>query len=514
LVQLGRSTLHGGLVLAVAIVLATGLPTRSNAAEPRIVMPRPFYVAIDDMGWNEGSSLAGVDGPWRLGVRRTFDLNDYKAVVELGRAVGVRLQGTFILGEMDQAGAVASVPSAVAPGAAKRRFDPERQREIMQYIQDNAAHLEFGLHGVGHEHWEDGVRHRAEWYDLKRDKPWPEHDGRDHLALFARIMAQYGWTAENGQSFPESFVPCANGLHWNPEGDSSTGKIMAEAGVKYANTDFSYVAESQPPIRFGGGFDHGLLVIHRKNYGNPWFALGALPTAPIRRFETDIIEAHWTNLLAQDYWLQPQVQRRWVALYTDVRSRPNWYAAKNTEQFSSQWLYRKYAKLRETSPGHVRIDNTRMPAEAAERDLLGSLVLSVPLAEGTHVEHASLDGDPIPAILERDGFGYLYLPPLASRPYELEYTVGTGRLEPVVHLSGTYNVYSLRSDGNTLRLDLEMYGTQVVELASDTPATAVRSLSGPLRVLDHHYDPKERRIRIRLHGRDMQGERGVIEIER
>jgi hypothetical protein len=289
---------------------------------------------------------------------------------------------------------------------------------------------------------------------------------------------------------------------------------MAQAGVKYANTDFSYVTETHPPIRFGGGFDHGLLVIHRKNYGNPWFALGALPTAAIHRFETDIIEAHWTNLLAQDYWLQPLVQERWVSFFHKVRARPNWYAAKNTEQFSSQWLYRKYAKMSETTSGRVTLDNTSMPADAYARDLLGNLVLAVELPEGLHVTAANLDGEPIPAYLEQDGFGYIYLPPLAKRAYQFEYSIGPEHLEPVVRISGTYNVYSLRADDDRLQLDLEMYGTQVVEIVSDTPAQSVRSLEEHLRVIDYGYDPDARLIRIKLHGRDMQGERGVIEISR
>ncbi len=512
--QFARRTLQLGLALAAGISLATAIAARNAGAESRILMPRPFFVAIDDLGWNEGSSLADENGPWRLGVRRAFDLNDYRAVVELGQAVGVRLQGTFVLGEMDQTGAVSEVPSAVAPTAMRQHFDAKQQREIMQYVQDNAAYLEFGLHGVGHEHWEDGVRYRAEWYDLKGDKPWPEQDGRDHIALFARIMAQYGWTPENGQSFPESFVPCANGYYWNPNGDYSTGRLMVEAGVKYANTDFSYVPETNPPLRVGGGFDHGLLVIHRKNYGNPWFALSALPTAPIRRFRTDVIEAHWTNLLAQDYWLQPMLKDRWVALFRKIRARPDWYAAKNTEQFSSQWLYRQYAKLSETVSGQVTIDNTRMPEPAYARDLLGNLVLAVELAEGSHVSSASLDGAPIPAYFEEPGFGYLYLPPLAKKSYRLEYSVGSGRLEPVVRISGTYNVYSMRSDGDTLLIDLEMYGTQLVEVASNTPAKAVRSLEEHLQVIEYDYDADAGLILITLHGRNMQGERGMLQITR
>ena len=117
---------------------------------------------------------------------------------------------------------------------------------------------------------------------------------------------------------------------------------LQEAGAKFLEKP-TFSAWTHPPIRSGGGFDHGLLVVHRQNYGNEWFALAALPTSPINRIVTDIIETHWTNLLAQDDWLQGFVNERWEKLFLAIQERPNRYLAKNTEQFSSQWLYKRHA---------------------------------------------------------------------------------------------------------------------------------------------------------------------------
>jgi len=382
-------------------------------------------------------------------------------VVELGKAVGVRLQGLFVLSEMDREGIVAEYPTATQAGASYDNSEHvnDTQLEVAEYIEANAAYLEFGLHGTGHEHWEDGVRTRAEWYDLENNKPWPEQDSRDHLELVKRIMAQYGWRPEEGHSFPESFVPSAYGYYWNPDGEFSTGKLMAENGVKYGSTNLRVIRSQDPPLSFGGGFDQGLLVVHRSGYGNRWFELATLPSEPIENFSSDIITAHWPNLLAQDDFLQADVTRAWVDLYKRIQRRSDRYLAKNTEQFSSQWIYNRFGRITEPEPGRVLIDTSSIPEVAYERDMLGNLVLAVALPEGKHVSTARLDGEPIPAYLEEAGFGYLYLPPLERGRHEFTYSTGDQVLPLYVNHTGTYNVYRLHQAEREVRMDLKMYGT-------------------------------------------------------
>jgi hypothetical protein len=59
----------------------------------KIVFPRAFAFSIDDLGWNEGSNLSKnvPPGPLRVGIKRTFDLHDYKYIVDVARTVGVRI---------------------------------------------------------------------------------------------------------------------------------------------------------------------------------------------------------------------------------------------------------------------------------------------------------------------------------------------------------------------------------------------------------------------------------------
>lgn len=484
------------------------------AQDSRIIFPRPFFMAIDDMGWNEGGSRGDTGGGWRVGLRRDFDERDYACVVEVGKAVGVRFQGAFLLEDMDRMNICADYPTTTQQGA---EFDNSAniditQLETMKYIHENSAYLEFGIHGVGHEHWIDGERRRAEWYNLQDNYPWTEADTRAHLECFKKIMTQYGWTPENGQSFPESFVPCAYGYYWNPDGAYSTGKLMAECGVKYVNTLFSEIPELNPPSEpNGGGFDQGVIVINRINYGNPWYEAASLPREAVDAYESDIIESHWANWLATDDFLQPDLNQEWIDYFMEIQAHPDHYLAKNTEQFSSQWLYRKYASVEETAPGNVTIDNRNMPEKAYQYKLLGNLVLAIPLTEGKHFSDGALNGKPIPACYETSGFCYLYLPPLQKKKYALTFQLGDTPMDRIVHLDGTYNVYQVEDQGNKFRIQIRMYGTQEVKIKCDAP-DKVRSLNPHLKILSQVHDDQTGLLILTLKGRDMQGETGWIEI--
>jgi len=481
----------------------------------QIRFPSGFAVAIDDMGWNEGGSLGDTGGPWRVGVRRNFDVRDYRPIVEVGRKVGVRFQGLFILSEMDRLNLLQDYPTTTQQGENfdnTANIDPS-QFAMMDYVKENAAFLEFGLHGVGHEHWIDGNRTRAEWYNIEDNKPWPEEDMRDHIEAFKRIMAQYNLSPEYGHSFPESFVPCAYGYYWNPGGEYSTGALMRENGVKYANTLFQQIEELNPPDPGSGGIDHGVLVVDRQNFGNPWYALASLPTAPIDSFRTDIVESHWSNWLAHDDFLQEELNERWVNFFEEVQQSARFYLAKNTEQFASQWLYKQYATVIEPTEGTVRIDNREMPKEVYTNNLLGNMVLAVALEAEQHVCSATLDSQPIAAYYEAGGFGFLYLPKLDRDRYELRYSLGKERIRPSINLTGTYNVYAWEPGKKQSAIDLQMYGTQEVEIYTDRSPAEITSQNPHLVVRDYRYSDDKQVLSMTIAGRDIQGERGTIIIK-
>lgn len=237
-----------------------------------IVLPQPFAFAIDDLGWNIGNSDKEKQGPSRLGLDRKMSIEDYKCIVEVGKKVGVRVMGLFVLAEMDRKNSLKKYPTTNVDGINwdNSKNVKQEQIDIMNFVRDNAAHLEFGLHGVGHEYWpEPEKRKRAEWCNKEDNHPWPEQTIDNHIKCFKEILAQYHLAITDGHSFPESFVPCSYALHWNPKGLISTGSKLSAEGVKYANTLFSELKQSDLPSGLNGGaIDHGMLVLNREIYGN------------------------------------------------------------------------------------------------------------------------------------------------------------------------------------------------------------------------------------------------------
>jgi len=116
-----------------------------GAQDSQIIFPRSFAVAVDDMAWNIGNDAGDIDGqgPYRIGIDRNMDIKDYQAVVEVGRAVGVRIQGLFVLAEMDRENILARYPSTTWQGSEWDNAGniSQEQIDIMNYVKNNAAYL-------------------------------------------------------------------------------------------------------------------------------------------------------------------------------------------------------------------------------------------------------------------------------------------------------------------------------------------------------------------------------------
>ncbi|WP_157363704.1 hypothetical protein [Alkaliflexus imshenetskii] len=483
-----------------------------NSSDTRVLFPRGIGVNVGQVGWMSGSSEDPSGGPWRAGIRRDFDVRDYKPMVEVGQELGIRFMSLFILGEFDRLNILGEYPTSNPDGENwdNTRYIGPRQIEIMDYVKRNAANIEFGITGVLHEYWEDGFKTRAEWFDVANQKPRNETIIRRNVELLKRLMAQYGITPENGHSFPESFI--AYGFYFNPEAEYSLGKVLSENGIKYANTPFATIHGLNRPPLLSGGFDHGVLLLDRFNHGNLWYDYGAVPSVKPDDIQSVVVESHWANWLGFDDFLQPAVNQEWIDFLLTIQRDPNHYLAKNTEQLYSQWLYKKNTIVEEKVSGIVLIDNRNMPNEGLLYNLLGNMVLAVALKDGEHISEAVLNGDRVASVYETEGYAYLYLPPLEKKIYELQYSVGRKRMNRIVQNDGTYNIYRVAHLNNQMEIELKMYGEQIVKIYTDKPKN-VRSLSSGLELLSFDYDKRTSILSVKLRGKDMQGEIGRLQVD-
>lgn len=503
-----RAVLSGLFFMGTALSV-----TAQDLQGSSILFPTGVSVNVGQVGWMGGHSEDSSGGPWRAGIRRNFDVRDYKPMVEVGQRLGIRFMSLFILGEFDRLNILGEYPTSNPDGENwdNARYIGPTQIEIMDYVKKNAAHIEFGITGVLHEYWENGVKTRAEWFDVANQKPREESIVRKNVELIKRLMAQYGITPEKGHSFPQSFI--SYGFYFNPGAQYSLGKVLSENGIKYANTPYASIhgLSSRPPL-LSGGLDHGVLLLDRFNHGNLWYDFGAVPSITPKEIQSVVVESHWANWLAFDDFLQPDVNQKWIDFLLTIQRDPDHYLTKNTEQLYSQWLYKEHTLVEETAPGYVSIDNRNMPKEVYQYDLLGNMVLALSLPEGEQISAATINGKPITALHETEGFVYIYLPPLEAKKYELKYTLGKIGINRMVLNDGTYNVYRIENLKNKMQVELRMYGEQTVNIKSDRPKN-VTSLNPHLALLSYDYDDEDQLIRVALQGRDMQGEVGILQID-
>jgi hypothetical protein len=465
-----------------------------SGAASAMNVPKPMAIDIDDLGWKEGWDLHESGGPYRLGLPRgrTMTLQDYEVIVYVSKAVGVRIKCLFVMSEFDRSNICAQYPTTNEQGIHwdNSALVNDNDFTIMDYVKQNAAHMEFGLHGVRHEFWsaETHKLSRAEWADNQKKRPYDILWG--HMECFKKLIDQYGI------DFPKSVRTAAANYYYNPNDHEDTGVLMRTWGLKYATLppDREYVT------------DHGLMVLLRSG-GVAWDAPNSAPDSYPK---TEFMTSHWTNFVDLDPANDRRAGDKWIAWFDKVKDDPNRYTTKNTAQLHSQFLYRKFAQISLTG-NTVYIDNRTMSNWAYTLELLGNLLLKHKLPDGEHISSASLNGGNIACYYEERGFAYVVLPKLEKRQYTLTFTTGTSEMPTYVLNDGTYNVERFQTGPESASVELEMYGTQEVKVKLLFEPNQVNSDNTDLEIENWHY--RAPFIYMRVHGQNIQGELGVITIK-
>lgn len=464
------------------------------AASFGVNVPKPMAIDIDDLGWKEGWDLHESGGPYRLGLPhgRTMGLDDYEVVVYIGKAAGVRIKSLFIMSEFDRSNICAAYPTTNEHGSDwdNSALVSDGDFTIMDYVKDNAAHIEFGLHGVRHEFWDAETRKmsRAEWADSQKKRPYDVLWG--HLECYKKLLDQYGI------DFPKSVRTAAANFYYNPNDPEDSGALMHAWGVKYATL---------PPNR-EYVTDHGLMVLMRTG-GVAWDTPNI---APDNYPETEFMTSHWTNFVDLDPANNHQAGDKWIAWFNTVKDDPDRYTAKNTAQLHSQFLYRKFSEI-SVAGNTVAVDNSKMPDWAYKLDLLGNLLLKHKLQNGEHVSSASLNSGPIACYYEERGFAHIVLPRLEKKKYTLTFATGTSSMPTYVLNDGTYNVQEFRSGPNSASVGLKMYGTQEVKVKLLFEPHEVTSDNADLKIKRWRYEAPL--VNMTIHGQNIQGQAGTISIK-
>jgi len=245
----------------------------------QVAIPRAVQLVLDDVGWREGWRLDHQGGPFRAGIDRLLEPADYQAIADLGRQLNMRPTAAMILREWDLHNRCAAVPTATPEGAAWD--NSPRHGDWMAaaagILREECDHVELALHGVGHEHWQDGVMTRAEYYGRQPGTKWPWEVLQAHLKLFGDLLDDHQLGPQAGHRFPQHFVPCAFCYLWDEADAESTGALIHGAGVPFCSTPFAGLSGRPTPLAVDGGVDHGLLVLDRGSNGVPWYVYDTVP---------------------------------------------------------------------------------------------------------------------------------------------------------------------------------------------------------------------------------------------
>jgi len=485
-------------VVTVTLGLVACVPRISQ-----VTLPRPLTVSVDDCGWQNGASLADTGGPWRLGARDP-NLEDYRRLARIARAAKTRLLTAWVMSELDRSN-ICARPEYNRPVAPSDLTEPGLDWDnhagqsgesavVMDLLHQESAWLEFGLHGVRHEHWEDGRRTRAE-FGSRDGRGWSVEDNLVHLRAFAELLRQYYSIEEN--PFPVSFIPPDHGYRIAPGAPVSSGVALQKFGVRFV--------QLPGPMRI----DHGILILGRDTDASPPYdSIGRLPG----RVSTDasFVMTHLPNFYS--------AEAEWIAWLRSIDASMDRVLPRNTAQAASQVVYATYARLRRAS-GAWLLDTTGIPDELYRLSELGPVLLKVASGSDGRASVA-VDGGAQVVASYPDGQGHTVIAVAdASQPqgrlrrsvFRVFVDHDHDQLNDHIELDGTYQIFGIRRQARDVAMALEMYGRQEVTIVlpegepSSVQTDNPRLLLGPWT-----WSGRSRLLRIPTSATNMQGERATI----
>lgn len=309
----------------------------------KITIPMPLLVSIDDVGWWNGTDGSGVNQPFRTGMPRDHVPEDYLALADLGRLLDMRLLAGFVLCEWDGNHILRSLPSSTWMGKnwTGPGVDFEQKSKAAEIIKNAENHIEFGLHGLGHEFWDRGVMQRSEFHDAGCRMRDPD-EIRNHLSFFFKIMDQYGFGPR-----PKTFIPPAL-KHSFGDPDQGIQKILAEFGIESVTLMFSKARLYSSPQAGKMAWENNVLLVDRGESEIPWNRVAAEPEF---KFDRPVMALHWANLLHPDPRQNLPVIQQWADYIKTGSTKRGMLLVRDSGSCFTQYGHYLMSEIKRTNDG-------------------------------------------------------------------------------------------------------------------------------------------------------------------
>lgn len=323
-----------------------------------LTIPAAMQLLVDDVGWMDGTIPYWADwNPNRTGMPRKHVLADYIALNEIGRAIGMKINVLFVIGEWDRHNKLQNVPYATKTGWDHTQFlDVEEAEKIRDYL-NTCEYIEIGVHGTLHEAWDENGEYVGGEFSLSKDflprstKPTPEKVAvpewymRAHLDAFMELYKDWGFTQEL-RSFTCPGECCG------AYDTDYFAKTLSEYGIKYCHE-----GDAQP-MSFA---KDGIISNTRTASLAPWEAYDINPDKlpAYHPDEAAMLGAHWPNFLRYDPDENLERLDAWKAFFERQAEVFGIMISKDLAMAHHQLLYRNFGTVEERD-GCVKIDLSKV----------------------------------------------------------------------------------------------------------------------------------------------------------
>lgn len=340
----------------------------------QLIIPAPFQIDMDDIGWWCGSDDRKIGGPSRTAMPRPHLVSDYQAIADLGEALKMKINCSLVLGEWDMDNRLGKeIPNFSHYGDKwnnKAYRNPDDMREAVE-IMNSSPYLDVSLHALYHGYYMDGVDNHdiSDFYYSKNGKYFMIAEDEVHLRLdhFFRLYEEHKMTTPIRCFISPSGAYLGFGL----------SAILKDYGIKYVATNFDFLNTFTPHPE-GEPFEtvmveNDIITLAENRItraGNPKdFVEWDIVDADFDQYDTifGTVTTHWPNYLNmnpeyQSETLKKQLPyfRRCANTYGIVMSRDIAFAA-------TQELFRKYSTIKEFENTWV-IDISEVPEASGKLD--------------------------------------------------------------------------------------------------------------------------------------------------